>query len=246
MPRRLLVWPAIGAISVLMAATGAGPVWGQSNRVGAAPVQADPAVITEDAPSASPAPLGPGMPGYPMRSGQPAPHEMMHRGDAYAAQGHGMPHGAVARGSVSLGLLGPGMIDSLNQTGMRSGAGLSAAELLGPEILPYFKKLTRDKQDRLRQLHVSMMQVMLQQRAALQAQLLGLRESLHGFTVDAEQAAKQFQGMQDARNAIFQLLLNGLAQQQQLLGRDDWERLHGLQGPEAATPAAGDRPSENQ
>jgi hypothetical protein len=108
---------------------------------------------------------------------------------------------------------------------------------------PELAQLPPEKQEQLRKLHFSTMQTMILKRADLQVKSLALSEVMRSFPVDQKAARAQWAELNKARQESFELRLSMMAQVQQIVGKELWERMHdGVPfrgGPYGGGPGAG-------
>jgi hypothetical protein len=164
--------------------------------------------------------------------------------DGDDARGYGMGPGRMGYG----GGMGPGMMGG----GYGMGPGMMGGGMMGGgmgmgmnpfSMHPELAQLPPEKQEQLRKLHFSMMQTMILKRADLQVKSLALSEVMRSFPVDQKAARAQWAELNKARQEMFELRLSMMAQVQQIVGKELWERMHdGVPfrgGPYGGGPGAG-------
>jgi hypothetical protein len=124
--------------------------------------------------------------------------------------------------------MGPGMMGQGGGYGMGPGMmGHGGGFGMGPfQMHPELAQLPPEKQEQLRKLHLGMMQAMIPKRADLQVKSLLLAETMHTFPLDQKTARDQRAAIDQARKEMFELRLSMMAQVQQIVGQELWERMH--------------------
>ena len=132
---------------------------------------------------------------------------------AYADQEHGETRGYGYGLGMGYGM-GPGM------GGMGYG--------MGPEMggmAPFWGKIPEDKREQITQLHFSISRAMIVKMSEVREKGIELREALNKFPVDQKAAEVQWEALNRAQDEAFKPRLGMIAQVQQILGEQLWEKM---------------------
>jgi Spy/CpxP family protein refolding chaperone len=110
--------------------------------------------------------------------------------------------------------------------------------MMGGGHMAVLAELPAEKREQVRKLHVATMQEMIAKRSFLPELELQLRNAMHAFPIDQAAAKKARADIARIREETFQLRLATMAQMQQIVGKETWEKMH-----RAGEPGAGHGPA---
>ena len=132
-----------------------------------------------------------------------------------AGEGYGRAHG-MGGGGHHMGREAHGKWRGRH--GMGRGMGM------GP--MHFLEELPEAKRDKLEQLKLTTGQAMMAKRFEMRKARRNLREAMQKFPLDRKAAESGWQAVNNLRREMFRMRLGMMAQMQQIVGRELWDKMH--------------------
>lgn len=128
--------------------------------------------------------------------------------------------------------MGPGMMDSgmgpgmMGRHGGMMGTGMMRHGMMGAGMMRMMAELPEEKARQLHDAHFSMMRPMAVKMGEMQKAMSAMKQALHAFPIDREAAMAQWRTASQLRGEIFQSHLGMMAEAQQIVGQENWAKMH--------------------
>ncbi|MCH8843850.1 MAG: periplasmic heavy metal sensor [SAR324 cluster bacterium] len=138
-----------------------------------------------------------------------------------SGMGPGM-HGGMMDSGMGPGM-GPGMV---GRHGGMMGMGMMRHGMMSPGMMRMMAELPEEKAKQLHDVHFSMMRLMAVKMGEMQKATSAMKNAMHAFPIDREAAMAQWRTASQLRGEIFQSHLGMMAEAQQIVGQENWDKMH--------------------
>ena len=97
---------------------------------------------------------------------------------------------------------------------------------MGMGMMPFLEELPEAKRDKLEQLKLTTGQAMMAKRLEIRKARRKLREAMQKFPLDRKATESHWQAVNNVRREMFRMRLGMMAQMQQIVGREMWDKMH--------------------